>query len=109
MPPLSLTAGDCAICFGRVRRRWAQPTDCDCRPIIHEECWLQWAEKRGPTCIICRGPQPEPFPHRADPILVILPYDYDIRVWLLLAISLAYITLVLMGPGRKIMRQFYEL
>ena len=113
MPPLSLTAGDCAICLGRVRRRWEQPMECTCRPIVHEACWLQWAAKRGPRCIICRGPQPEPLPEQQQQqqaVLVVFPPEYTtLHRLLIVAMFFAYVAFVLVGPGRKIMRQFHEL
>lgn len=45
---------DCLICFGPQKVRWVPPTRCECRVVLHEECWGEWVQKGGPICIICR-------------------------------------------------------
>jgi hypothetical protein len=57
----------CLICFNGVRKPWAQPLNCPCRPSIHQACWEEWAAVAGPQCVICRSvvapveePDPEP-------------------------------------------------
>jgi len=45
---------DCLICFGPVRKQWAQPIPCNCRPKMHKYCWESWIAVAGEVCIICR-------------------------------------------------------
>lgn len=45
----------CLICFNGVRKQWAQPLNCPCRPSIHQACWEEWAAVAGPQCVICRS------------------------------------------------------
>jgi len=61
---------ECLICFGPVRKQWAQPIPCNCRPKMHKYCWESWVAVAGEVCIICRAegpPADEGDPAEGDP------------------------------------------
>jgi hypothetical protein len=65
---------DCLICLLPIRQPWTPPTNCQCKPFIHERCWNSWIQHNGePVCVICRKN------HIPRPIIIIPIHNPPIR------------------------------
>ena len=48
---------ECLICFDPILgATWKPPNKCECKQIVHKECWEKWSKMDGSRsrCIICR-------------------------------------------------------